>query len=55
VFKRAGFITILFDGKIFIIGIKGREFGVNECPTHFNTHEIGGKTSVLYIFSLTFA
>jgi len=30
VFRRAGFITILLDGKTFMIGMKGSEFGVNE-------------------------
>jgi hypothetical protein len=37
-------VTFL-EGKIFIIGIKGSEFGAKECPTHLITPERGGKTS----------
>jgi len=48
-------MTILFDGIIFIIGMNGNEFGWKEWPTHFTTHDIGGKTSVFYTFSFTFA
>lgn len=50
VFNKAGFIVILFEGKTFMIGIKGIELGVKECPTHLITPERGGKTSVVYTF-----
>jgi hypothetical protein len=43
------------EGKIFIIGIKGSEFGVKECPTHLTTPVIDGNTSVVSTFSSTFA
>ena len=48
-------MMILSDGNIFMIGINGSEFGVNECPTHLTTAEIDGKTYVLYTFYLTLA
>jgi hypothetical protein len=54
-FKRAGFITILLEGRTFMMGIKGNELGVNECPTHLITLEMGGKTSVVSTFYLTLA
>ena len=43
-FSKAGFIMILFEGKIFIIGMKGKELGVKECPTHLTVADMGGKT-----------
>lgn len=46
---------ILLDGNIFMIGIKGRELGANECPIHRTTTDIGGNTSVFYTFSFTLA
>lgn len=44
VFSKAGFMMILFDGKIFIMGIKGKELGVNEWPTHLTVADMGGNT-----------
>jgi len=41
-------------GCIFKIGINGSEDGPNECPTHLIIPEMGGKTSVDSISSLTF-
>jgi len=35
--------------------MKGKEFGVKECPTHRIVAEIGGNTSVLYTFYRTLA
>ncbi len=49
-FKSAGFIVILLDGNIFIMGINGNELGVNECPMQRTTAEMGGNTSVLSTF-----
>ena len=43
-FKSAGFIVILLDGRTFMIGMKGMELGVKEWPTHFTIPEMGGNT-----------
>jgi hypothetical protein len=48
-------MIILLEGKTFMIGMNGNEFGVKEWPTHLITAEIGGKTSVLSTFYRTLA
>ncbi len=39
-----GFKVSFGDGRIFIIGMNGIEFGGKECPTQRIVPESGGKT-----------
>jgi len=46
-------LKIIFDGSIFMIGRKGRDKALKECPTHRRTPDNGGSTSVDSISYLT--
>lgn len=46
-------LKVTLGGSILIIGMKGRDDGPKECPTHLTKPEIGGNTSIDSTSSLT--